>query len=309
MTPVCPPETSQTKTPVLVLAGPTAVGKTALSLHVSRQFDCEIVSMDSMQVYRHMDIGTAKASREEQAQVRHHLIDIADPDEQYNAAAFVRDALSAIKAIRSRGAIPLITGGTGLYLSALNKGLFHTVQVSSEIRQTLQARLEQEGREAMFRELQDRDPDTAARIHPNDSQRLLRGLEVFMATGIPWSAHIRKQQEARPTVQVQPQLQLGLHCDRTQLRERIRLRSEEMMQLPFRKEVESLLALGYNKELPSMQSLGYRHMLRHLQGDWDRDTACDALVTDTRRYAKRQLTWFRNQTPSWRRLAKGEKPS
>lgn len=286
-----------TSAPVLVLVGPTAIGKTALSLSIAAKFGCEIISMDSMQVYRFMDIGTAKASREEQAQVRHHLIDIADPDEQYHAASFVRDALAAVQEIRARGKLPLITGGTGLYLSALNKGLFDVVQVPPAVRKRLLDRLELEGRAELFRELAACDPESAARIHPNDTQRLLRGLELHAATGIPWSEHIRRQQahqlQSRLHPSLQMQLQIGLNCERSLLYERIRQRTEEMMQAPFLREVEMLLARGYEAALPSMQSLGYRHMVRHIRGDWDMLTACQALVTDTRRYAKRQLTWFR----------------
>lgn len=284
--------------PVLVLVGPTAIGKTELSLRIASVFGCEIISMDSMQVYRHMDIGTAKASREEQALVRHHLIDIVNPDEQYHAAHFVRDAMAAVEDIRKRGKVPLITGGTGLYLSSLNKGLFDTVQVPSELREELRRRLKEEGRETLYRELQTCDPETAARIHPNDTQRLLRGLELFAATGIPWSEHIRRQEEAPPPLaQVQlEQLQISLFCERPLLHERIRIRTEAMMQMPFRREVEDLLAAGYAPTLPSMQSLGYRHMNRHLQGEWSLEQACQALVVDTRRYAKRQFTWFRANT-------------
>ena len=281
--------------PVLVLVGPTAIGKTELSLRIASVFDCEIISMDSMQVYRRMDIGTAKASREERALVRHHLIDIVDPDEQYHAARFVRDATAAVHDIRLRGKIPLITGGTGLYLSALNKGLFDTIQVEPELREALRRRLEKEGREALYQELQACDPASAARIHPNDTQRLLRGLELFASTGIPWSEHIRRQ-EAAPPALAQPQLQIGLSCERPLLHERIRRRTEAMMQEPFRREVEALLASGYKSMLPAMQSLGYRHMNLYLQGKWSLEEAREALAVDTRRYAKRQLTWFRANT-------------
>jgi len=281
------------KMPVLILIGPTAIGKTALSLRIASTFGCEIISMDSMQVYRYMDIGTAKASKEEQALIRHHLIDIVDPDVQYNAACFVRDAMAAVHDIHSRGKIPLITGGTGLYLSSLNSGLFDTVQVPHEVRSRLQQRLEEEGREVLFQELTTCDPESAARIHPHDSQRLLRGLELYAVTGIPWSEHIRRQQ-MRPRQPLLPtQLQIGLRCDRFLLYQRIQKRTEIMMQAPFQQEVEELLTRGYGSELPSMQSLGYRHMIRHIQGAWSLDAACQSLITDTRRYGKRQLTWFR----------------
>lgn len=278
--------------PVLVLLGPTAIGKTELSLRIATTFGCEIISMDSMQVYRYMDIGTAKASREERALVRHHLIDIVDPASQYNAALFVRDATAALKDIRSRGKIPLITGGTGLYLSSLNNGLFNIAQVSPEIRSRLRRRLEEEGKAVLFKELATCDPQSAARIHPNDTQRLLRGLELYLSTGRPWSEHIRRQRTTASPL-AGPQLQIGLYCERSVLRERIRLRTERMMQQPFLQEVEGLLARGYDGGLLSMQALGYRHMLRHIQGFWTLDAARQALCTDTSRYAKRQLTWFR----------------
>jgi tRNA dimethylallyltransferase len=281
--------------PVLVLVGPTAIGKTALSLRIAETFGCEIISMDSMQVYRHMDIGTAKVSREEQQRVTHHLIDIVDPDEQYDAARFVHDALKAVEGIVSRGKIPLITGGTGLYLSSLTKGLFDTVNVSTEVRETLQKRLHAEGREVLHRELLAMDRESGLRIHINDTQRLLRGLEIVYATGIPWSEHIRHQQKIKHHSLFSRILFLGLTCDREQLYDRIKMRSINMMNDPFVKEVESLLDKGYARNLPSLQSIGYRHMLACLAGEWDKETATAALVRDTRRYAKRQMTWFTKQ--------------
>jgi tRNA dimethylallyltransferase len=281
-------------TPVLVLVGPTAIGKTALSLTIAEEFGCEIISMDSMQVYRSMDIGTAKASEAERRLIPHYLIDIVDPDEQYDAARFVTDALNAIETIRQKGKRPLITGGTGLYLTALVNGLFDEIQADPAVRASLQQRLRDEGREALYRELSRVDPESAARVHPNDTQRLLRGLEIFHTTGTPWSEHLRRQSESRPATRFSRMLPLGLSCAREHLYERIQLRTEAMMQDAFQVEVASLLARGYGPDLPSMQSIGYRHMVRCIQGAWDRQTATAALIQDTRRYAKRQLTWFRH---------------
>lgn len=289
MTPAAP---LRITTPVVVLVGPTAVGKTALSLQIATEFGGEIISMDSMQVYRGMDIGTAKATPAERRQVTHHLIDIRDPDEQYHAASFVADTLTAIRAIAERGRIPLITGGTGLYLSALLNGLFDTVEGTQAIRASLQERLQREGREPLYRELQQADPASAVRIHPNDTQRLLRGLEIFQATGVPWSEHLQRQQLTAPP-QFSRLLLLGLHCDRDLLIERISLRSRQMMSHDFAAEVAGLLARGYGANLPSMQSIGYRHMAACLAGSCDRESATEALIVDTRRYAKRQRTWFR----------------
>jgi len=296
-------------TPVLVLVGPTAIGKTDLSLRLAMAFGCEVISMDSMQVYRHMDIGTAKVTREEQNLVAHHLIDILNPDEQYDAACFVRDALDAIKAINSRGKIPLITGGTGLYLSALINGLFDTVEVNNEIRTRLRERLESEGREGLHQELSRIDPESGTRIHINDTQRLLRGLEIFHATGIPWSSHLRQQTQTPGRITFDKMLQIGLTCDRELLHERIKLRSCNMMQGELRKEVELLLELGYQRDLPAMQSIGYRHMGACIHGEWDVPMATSALIRDTRRYAKRQMTWFRRQqaTLQWFDIAQQEK--
>ncbi|MDD2462933.1 MAG: tRNA (adenosine(37)-N6)-dimethylallyltransferase MiaA [Desulfobulbus sp.] len=278
--------------PVIVLVGPTAIGKTALSLEIAERYGCEIISMDSMQVYRFMDIGTAKATLEERDRVRHHLIDIVTPDDQYDAARFVADTLTAIKEITERNRIPLITGGTGLYLSALLKGLFEEIRVPQDIREHFRQRLEQEGREVLHRELCAIDQESGNRIHLNDTQRLLRGLEIFQATGIPWSEHIRRQSEGASPVRFTRLLQIGLRCERSLLYDRIKMRTFSMMRDEFQQEVEQLLAKGYGAELSAMQSIGYRHMMGCLAKTWDRPTATAALIQDTRHYAKRQLTWF-----------------
>jgi tRNA dimethylallyltransferase len=289
------PERVPITTPVIVLVGPTAIGKTDLSLKLADEFGCEIISMDSMQVYRYMDIGTAKVSREEQQHIAHHLIDIVDPDEQYDASSFVRDAMAAVKIITARGKIPFITGGTGLYLSSLINGLFDTIKVNDEIRSLLRERLDKEGREALHQELLRVDPKSGTRIHVNDTQRLLRGLEIFLSTGTPWSEHLRRQALTRQHPTFTRMLQLGLTCEREALYERIKIRSISMMQDAFQQEFESLLAKGFERNLPSMQSIGYRHMGAFLAGECDRETATANLIRDTRRYAKRQMTWFRRQ--------------
>lgn len=287
-------------TPVLVLVGPTAIGKTDLSLRIAAEFGCEIISMDSMQVYRYMDIGTAKVSDAERRQVEHHLIDILDPDEQYDASRFVHDAREAIKKIASRGKTPLITGGTGLYLLALTNGLFDEVNVKDEERKRLRERLDNEGRDALHQELLQVDPDTGRRIHKNDTQRLLRGLEIYYSTGMPWSEHILKQALVVTGTRLNKMLQIGLTCERDLLHDRIKARSVGIMQVKFKNEVEWLIEKGYTQELPSMKSIGYRHMSACIAGQWDLDTATAALIQDTRRYAKRQMTWFRrHQEMRW----------
>ncbi len=285
--------------PLIALIGPTAVGKTELSLQLGQRLGCEIISMDSMQVYRFMDIGTAKATREERDQVPHHLIDICNPDEQYDAARFVRDALVAIQLIHQRGKIPLLVGGTGLYLSSLINGLFTEIKVKDEIRARLRQRLASEGRVALHQELAAVDPETARRVHVNDTQRLLRGLEIYHGSGVPWSEHLRRQQAQHSSSVLGRVLLLGLQCERNLLGDRIEKRTIKMMSDEFRQEVELLLARGYAPCLPSMNSLGYRHMCAHLHGIWDLETATSRLIIDTRRYAKRQMTWFR-QYPNLR---------
>ncbi|OGQ99494.1 MAG: tRNA (adenosine(37)-N6)-dimethylallyltransferase MiaA [Deltaproteobacteria bacterium RIFOXYD12_FULL_55_16] len=279
--------------PILVLLGPTAVGKTALSLALAERFSCEIVGLDSMQIYRHMDIGTAKATAEERARVPHHLLDVVAPDEEYHVARYVADATRACREIIVRGNRPLLVGGTGLYLKGLLEGLFELPAVPEAVRGSLRKRLAEEGRAALFAELSQCDPESARRIHPNDTHRLLRALEIFQATGRPWSEHLREQQ-VRPFLS--KVLQLGLISERDALYERINLRVDQMLGFGLLAEVEKLLALGYDPSLKAMQSIGYRHMLQFLQGQWDWDETRFLLARDTRRYAKRQMTWFGNDS-------------
>ncbi len=279
--------------PVIVLVGPTAVGKTALSFRLVERFNCEIISMDSMQVYRSMDIGTAKPCLEDRAAVPHHLIDIADPDEQYDAACFVADALAAIDAIAARSKTVLLTGGTGLYLKALFEGLFEALPADKAIREQLQARLAREGRAALHAELYHIDPTAGARIHPNDTQRLLRGLEIFQISGRTWTELLAEQQRAGQGGAVFNRVyQAGLRCDKVELHERIAQRTLTMLKSGLIEEVELLRKAGYGPELASMQAIGYRHVNTFLDGAWSKAEMTEQLIIDTRKYAKRQMTWF-----------------
>ncbi len=284
-----PATESPVREPVLVLIGPTAVGKTALSIALAERFSCEIVGLDSMQIYRHMDIGTAKATAEERARVPHHLLDVVNPDEEYHVARYVADATEACRQIIGRGNRPLLVGGTGLYLKGLLEGLFEIPAIPEAVRVNLGQRLAEEGRAVLFAELSLCDPESAERIHPNDTHRLLRALEIFKATGRSWSEHLREQQ-VRPALTTV--LRIGLHCEREALYERINLRVEKMVEEGLLGEVEKLLAMGYDPGLKAMQSIGYRHMLQYLQGQWDWEETLFLLARDTRRYAKRQMTWF-----------------
>lgn len=278
--------------PVLVLIGPTAIGKTALSLKLAGRYGCEIVSVDSMQVYRYMDIGTAKASPAERAEIPHHLIDIVNPDEQYDAARFAGDALAAIAHIHAQQKLPLLTGGTGLYLNALISGLFPTLPSDPEIRAMLKGRLGREGALALHRELLEKDPASARKIHANDEQRVVRALEILHATGIPWSRHLQMQSETVREEGLGNMLQIGLTCERSALYERINERCRRMIAEGLEEEVHGLFARGYGKELKAMNAIGYRHMINMIEGIWTPGETLEFLARDTRRYAKRQYTWF-----------------
>jgi len=286
--------------PVIVLVGPTAIGKTALSLELVKRFDCEIISMDSMQVYRHMDIGTAKPSLAERALVPHHLIDIISPDEQYDAARFVSDALAAIDAAADRKRTVLLTGGTGLYQKALFDGLFTAMPANPKVRSQLQVRLEEEGRVALHDELCRIDPQTGVRVHKNDTQRLLRGLEIYWSSGRTWSELLQEQRKEGQGVSFSRAYQIALTCERDELYQRIECRSCRMIEQGLIEEVEKLRVMGYSPALPSMQSIGYRHANNLLSSLWDRETMMEYLIRDTRRYAKRQMTWFgKNKELNW----------
>ena len=283
--------------PLLVLVGPTAIGKTALSLRLAREYDCEIVSVDSMQVYRYMDIGTAKASLKERQEIPHHLIDIVNPDEDYDAARFAEDALDAIRDICVRGRLPLLTGGTGLYLRALLEGIFPGAPRDEQVRAGLRLRLETEGSSKLYEELAAVDRISAERIHVNDSRRLLRALEVFYCSGVPWSKHL----EAHESVPMRfaNTLQIGLTCERSVLYERINRRCERMLEEGLEDEVKTLMERGYHWSLKSMGAIGYRHVVGYLRREYSWQEMADLLARDTRRYAKRQYTWFRALDLQW----------
>jgi len=283
--------------PSIALVGPTGVGKTELSLHIARHFSCEIISVDSMQVYRHMDIGTAKATPEERQAFPHHVIDIADPDEVYNVARFVDDAVNAAYIIRQHNKIPLLAGGTGLYLKGLTEGIFEMDRIDPDLRRSLKKRLQEEGREVLHAELRRHDPASAERLHPNDTQRVLRALEIVLATGKTWVEHLagHNKQNLLPVM-----IKIGLMCEREELYRKINTRTGKMMAAGFLNEVQSLLDMGYDSSLNSMQAIGYRHLANYLEGRWSLDMALELLARDTRRYAKRQLTWFqRDKTIRW----------
>jgi tRNA dimethylallyltransferase len=273
---------------IIVVSGPTASGKTALALHLARALPLEIVNADSLQVYRGMDIGTAKPAVSERREVPHHLIDIADPDEEYNAGRFVADAEEAIRGIRTRGNFPLVAGGTGMYIRALLRGL-DPLPSDAGIRAALARRYEEEGGAALFAELRAIDPVSASAIHPADRIRLLRALEVAAVAGAPPSVLKRRWAVEGGRFRI---LFIAISLDRKELYARIDARVDDMFRRGLVGEVRGLLADGYGPELKPMKALGYRHVVSHLSGAVALPDAVEQTKRDTRRYAKRQTTWL-----------------
>jgi tRNA dimethylallyltransferase len=285
-----PPPADADKPRIIVICGPTAVGKTAAGIEVAAAVGGEIVGADSMQVYRYMDIGTAKPTAAEQAAVRHHLIDVADPDEPFDAAAYAQLGRRVLAELARRGRVPVVVGGTGLYIKALLQGLFRAQAGEPALRARLRAEAQAEGTAALHARLETCDPRTAARLHPNDRMRVLRALEVFETTGRPIS---ELQGLHRFGDEPYRTLKIGLTLDRPALYGRIDRRVEAMLAAGLEEEVRALLARGYGPRLKPMQSIGYSHLTALIAGTVSREECIRTLQRDTRRFAKRQLTWFR----------------
>ncbi len=278
--------------PIVVICGPTASGKTSLACSQAEKFDLEIVSADSRQVYRRMDIGTAKPTAEELSQVPHHLINIVDPDEDFTVADYIDHARAAINDIADRGKLPLIVGGTGLYIRALADGLAAVPAADEKLREELREIEQQEGEGALYRRLQGVDPVQAEKIHPNNQVRIIRALEVYELAGVPMSDFQQRHRFEEEPYRV---LKIYLQWPREQLYERIENRVDHMFELGLVEEVEQLLNAGYSAELKSMKAIGYREVISHLAGEVDIDEAIELIKRETRRYAKRQETWFKKE--------------
>ena len=274
----------------VLLLGPTACGKSALALALAERLRVEIVSIDSAQVYRGMDIGTAKPGAAERARVPHHLLDLREPDQPYSAADFVRDATRAISEIRGRARLPLAVGGTMLYARALRSGLSDLPPADASVRSRIETQAHELGWPALHAKLREVDPATAARLPPNDSQRIQRALEVFELTGTPLS---QLQGAAKG-----PALHLLtialLPADRAGLHRRIERRFDEMLAAGLLDEVRRLMARGLDADLPSLRSVGYRQALRHLRGATTLAQFRAEAIAATRQLAKRQITWLRS---------------
>ncbi|MNI27503.1 tRNA dimethylallyltransferase [compost metagenome] len=293
------------KPKLLVLVGPTAVGKTNLSIELAKTFSCEIISGDSMQVYRGMDIGTAKITSEEMQGVPHHLIDVLSPNEAFSVAQFQEWCKELIPAIHSRGKLPFIVGGTGLYIeSVCYEYQFIEVGADEEFRLAQQQIADQEGAEALHAKLSAVDPKSAERLHPNDVRRVIRALEVHHLTGDTLSSRLEGQMKKSPY----DLCIIGLTMDRKMLYNRIEQRIDQMMESGLVQEVQNLLNQGYARHLVSMQGLGYKEIVEHLIDDVPLSIAVEKLKRDTRRFAKRQLSWFRHMTDIlWIDMGEGEK--
>jgi tRNA dimethylallyltransferase len=281
--------------PILILAGPTAVGKTDTSILLAQEIRAEIVSADSMQIYRGMDIGTAKPSLEQRKLVYHHMIDIASPDQPYSVGDYLRDARSAIDGILASGGTPIVVGGTGLYIRALTRGLFHGPPADLELRERLLLR-EGEGEPGiLYSDLVKIDPEAAVKIHPNDLRRTVRALEVYYLRDKKLSDF--QQEHSFQDRPYQYRL-VFLVRSRSELYARIDKRVDQMIGQGLESEVRALMERGYLPGLSSMQGLGYKHFLDCFLGKTSREEAVTLLKRDTRRFAKRQFTWFRREPES-----------
>jgi tRNA dimethylallyltransferase len=280
----------QRKPKLLIIVGPTAVGKSEVALKLAAPMGAEIVNADSQQVYRYMDIGTGKPPAAERERIRHHLIDIVNPDEEFNAAIFRRLSVAAIADVESRGKRVILCGGTGLYLKALTKGLFTGPGQDLALREALNAEADQFGLRSLYQRLERVDPGVGSRIHPNDRQRIIRALEVFALTGKPISQWQKEHSFGESSFET---FVIGLERDRAELYHAIDERCARMISGGLLEEVKQLMDKGYGLHLKPLQSIGYRHMGMILEQELAREEATALMKRDTRRLAKRQLTWFR----------------
>ncbi|HEX9800591.1 MAG TPA: tRNA (adenosine(37)-N6)-dimethylallyltransferase MiaA [Thermoanaerobaculia bacterium] len=277
---------------IVALVGATATGKSAVALAAAEACGAEIVNADALQVYRDLDIGTAKPSREERRRVPHHLVDILDPRERFSAGEFARRARAALAEIAARGRPAIVVGGSGLYLRALWAGLAAIPDVDESARRELEGRLRSEGLPILRRELLAVDPATAARIGRNDTQRILRALTVALSTGKPLSAWLTDAATENPAPKMR---RFGLTLPRAVLYDRIAARVQRMTDGGWLSEVRGLLTAGVSRDAPALQAIGYSDWIRYLDGETSSRETVDAIVRATRRYAKRQETWFRRE--------------
>lgn len=280
------------KTPLIIITGPTAVGKTEIAVEVARQLGTEIVSADSMQVYREMEVATAKPSPEHRAAVTHHLVDFVDPALPFTVADYKALAEPILKGIWERGKLPLLVGGTRLYIKALTTGFFEGPPADPALRAKLLREADEHGATHLHEKLTLVDPVTAARLHPNDAKRIVRALEVFQSTGVPISEF---QEESRKQEPVYDELLIALIRDREELYARIDARADQMIAEGLIDEIRGFLDRGFSEKMISMQGHGYKEILGALTGKYDLEEGIRLLKRNTRWYAKRQLSWLRQE--------------
>jgi tRNA dimethylallyltransferase len=279
--------------PLVVILGPTASGKSALAIEVAKRWQGEVVCCDSTQLYRHFDIGTSKVRGAEQRGVAHHLMDVLEPQEIFTAGDYRRRALEVLADLRNRGRLPVLTAGTGLYLRALVEGLADAPTRSEELRERLRGRAQKSGSAYLHRLLARLDPPTAARIAPADTAKLIRAIEVCLAAGRPMSEVLRQPRMHLEGFQT---VKIGLMPPRAALYDRIDRRTRAMLEAGWVEEVGSLVGRGFAARLKPFQFIGYSELRAHLEGVVDLETAARAIQQATRRYAKRQITWFRRES-------------
>lgn len=281
------------KQPIIILAGPTAVGKTELSIALAKRINGAIISADSMQVYRHMDIGSAKIMPEEMQGVKHYLIDCLEPEEEFHVVRFQEMAKAALKEIYANGQIPIVAGGTGFYIQALLYDIDFTKQDCDEAyRNQLETFAKEQGAEALHEKLREVDPESAEAIHANNIKRVIRALEFYHKSGEKISAHNEEERQKESPYQF---AYFVLTDDRAHLYERIDRRVDLMMEKGLLDEVKTLKQMGYHKEMVSMQGLGYKELLSALEGEMSVEEAVYIIKRETRHFAKRQLTWFKRE--------------
>lgn len=280
------------KEPLVILTGPTAVGKTKLSIALAKAIGGEIISADSMQVYRHMDIGSAKIRPADMQGIRHYLVDELEPSEEFHVVRFQQMAKAAMEEIRSRGHIPVLVGGTGFYIQAIVNDIDFTENEASPYRQELEALAVEKGAEYLHEELKKVDPKSAEAIHANNVKRVIRALEFYRMTGKKISLHNEEQREKQSPYNF---AYFVLNDDRAKLYARIEQRIDEMLEDGLVEEVSRLKEMGCHRGMVSMQGLGYKEILAYLEGDCSLEAAVEILKRDTRHFAKRQITWFKRE--------------
>jgi tRNA dimethylallyltransferase len=279
----------QTEKWIIVILGPTGVGKTDLSIQISKKFPVEIISADSRQLYKYLDIGTAKPPKSVLKTVPHHFINMLNPDEYYSAGKFCKDARQKIEEIFTRQKVPLVVGGAGLYVKALLDGFFEGELRNENIRKSLQKRLEREGSKPLYKDLLKIDKATAGKLHPNNGKQIIRALEVYLSTGELLS-ELQKKKMPAPDFQA---LKFGLVKERQKLYEDIDRRVDQMFADGLLAEVAAILEMEYDKTLNSLNTVGYKEVIQYIEGNIDYETCVELIKRNSRHYAKRQLTWFR----------------